>query len=171
MESLLPFHRHFGSSLATLFASRTRLERQGCHRWRQEAKCKYKVTLMDTIFDTFLTHFQDMRHFFHVFSRRCSSHAFLVYLCTFSDDFSTHFVCHVICARSDLDCTGMAQTHVLTSERPEKLQKDKAEKCSDLELHFQWVLAPFWVHIFAKIYFFEQMVVHKIECERGAPKR
>ena len=61
--------------------------------------------------------------FFHVFSRRCSSHAFLVYLCTFSDDFSTHFVCHVICARSDLDCTGMAQTHVLTFERPEKRQK------------------------------------------------
>ena len=57
----------------------------------------------------------------------------------------------------------MAQTHVLTSERPEKLQKDKAEKCSDLELHFEWILAPFWVH--------EQMVVHKSECEKGAPKR
>ena len=79
--------------------------------------------------------FKTSATFFHVFSRRCSSHAFLVYLCTFSDDVSTHFVCHVICVRSDLDCTGMAQTHVLTSERPEKLQKDTAEKCSDLEMH------------------------------------
>ena len=69
--------------------------------------------------------FKTCATFFHVFSRRCSSHAFLVYLCTFSDDFSTHFVCHVICARSDLDCTGMAQTHVLTFERPEKRQKNK----------------------------------------------
>ena len=69
--------------------------------------------------------FKTCATFFHVFSRRCSSHAFLVYLCTFSDDFSTHFVCHGICARSDLDCTGMAQTHVLTFERPEKRQKNK----------------------------------------------
>ena len=136
LESLLPFHRHFGSSLATLFASRTRLERQGCHRWRQGAKCNQPLTLLDTTFDTFSIHFQDKRHFFHVFSRRCSSHAFLVYLCTFSDDCSTHFVCHVICARSDLDCTGMAQTHVLTFERPEKLQKNRAEKYSDLKVHF-----------------------------------
>ena len=70
-------------------------------------------------FDTFKT----CATFFHVFSRRSSSHAFLVYLCTFSDDFSTNYVCHVICARSDLDCTGMAQTQVLTFERPWKLQK------------------------------------------------
>ena len=45
----------------------------------------------------------------------------------------------------------MAQTHVLTSERPEKLQKDKAEKCSDLELHFEWISAPFWVYVLTKI--------------------
>ena len=151
LESLLPFHRHFGSSLATLFASRNRLERQSCPRRRQGAKCKNKLTLLDTTFDTFSTHFQDKRHFFHVFSRRCSSHAFLVYLCTFSEDFSTHFVCHVICARSDLDCTGMAQTHVLTFERPEKLQKNRAEKYSNLKLHFEWSLALFWVQFLTKI--------------------
>ena len=136
-ESLLLFHHHFGSSLATLFASRTRLERQGCHRWRQGAKCKNKLTLLDTIFHTFLHIFKTRATFFHVFSRRCSSHAFLVYLYTFSEGFSIHFACNVICARSDLDCTGMAQTHVLTSECPKKLQKDKAERCSDLELHFE----------------------------------
>ena len=151
LESLLLFHYHFGNSLAALFASRTRLERQGCHRRRQGAKCKNKLTLLDTTFDTFSTHFQDKRHFFHVFSRRCSSHAFLVYLCTFSDDLSTNYVCHVICARSDLDCTGMAQTHVLTLDRPEKLQKDRAEKYSDLKLHFEWFLTPFWVHVLTKI--------------------
>ena len=95
--------------------------------------------------------FKTSATFFHVFSRRCSSHAFLVYLCTFSDDFSTHFVCHVICARSDLDCTGMAQTHVLTFERPEKLQKNRAEKYSDLKVHFQWILTQFWVHVLTKI--------------------
>ena len=33
----------------------------------------------------------------------------------------------------------MAQTHVLTSERPEELQKDKAEQCSALELHFELI--------------------------------
>ena len=103
----------------------------------------------------FWTHISDIfktrTTFFNVFSRRCSSHAFLVYLCTFSEDFCTRFVFHVICARSDLDCTGMAQTHVLTSERPEKLQKDKAEKCSDLELHFEWISAPFWVYVLTKI--------------------
>ena len=108
-----------------------------------------------TFWSPFLTHFSHIFKtrvtFVHVFSTRCSSHAFLVYLCTFSGDLSTHFVCHVICARSDLDCTGIAQTHVLTFERPEKLQKNIAEKYSDLKLHFEWILAPFWVHIFAKI--------------------
>ena len=151
LESLLLFHLHFGSSLAALFASRTRLERQSCPRRRQGTKCHYPLTLLETILDTCFLDFQDTRHFFHVFSRRCSSHAVLVYLCTFSNDFSTHFVCHVICARSDFDCTGMAQTHVLTSERPEKLQKDTAEKCSDLEFHFLWILGTYFCK---KSYFF-----------------
>ena len=63
----------------------------------------------------------------------------------FPEDFCTHCAFHVIWARSDFDCTGVAQTHVLTSERSEKLQKDGAEKRSDLELHFRWILTPFWV--------------------------
>ena len=123
MESLLPLIHHFGSSLAALFASRNRSERQSCPRRRQGAKCNYLLTLLETILDTFFDIFKTRPAFFHVFSRRCSSHAFLVYLCTFSEDFSTNFVCHVICVRSDLDCTRMAQTHVLTSESSEKLQK------------------------------------------------
>ena len=151
LESLLPFCRHLGSSLAALFASRTRLERQSCHRRRQGGKCKYKTTLLETILDTVFRYFQDVHHFFNVFSRRCSSHPFLVHLCTFSNDFCTHFVFHVICARSDLDCTGIAQTHVLTFERPEKLQKNRAEKYSDLKLHLSWILAPFWVLVLTKI--------------------
>ena len=173
LESLLPLDPHFWSSLATLFASRTRLERQGCHRWRQGAKCKYKTINMflDTTFDTFLTHFQDKRHFFHVFSRRCSSHAFLVYLCTFSDDFSTHFVCHVICARSDLDCTGMAQTHVLTFERPEKRQKQKQKSIAILNYMFSGFWHHFGYMFWRKSDFLKQMVVYKIVCEKGAPKR
>ena len=65
----------------------------------------------------------------------------------------------------------MAQTHVLTFERPEKLQQNRAEKYSDLKLHFKWMFAPFWVHVLTKICFFlEQMVVYKIVCEKGAPK-
>ena len=51
LESLLLFHRHFGMSLATLFASKNRLERQSCHRRRQGIKCKYKVTILETIFN------------------------------------------------------------------------------------------------------------------------
>ena len=80
--------------------------------------------------------FKMLTTFVNVFSKQCSSHAFLVYLYSFSEGFSTHFLCHVICARSDLDCTGMAQTHVLTFERPEKLQKNRADKYSDLKFIF-----------------------------------
>ena len=63
--------------------------------------------------------FKTCTFFVDVFPRRCFGHALLVYLCTFSEDFCIHFVFHVICARNDLDSTGMAQTHVLTSERSE----------------------------------------------------
>ena len=136
LESPLLFHHHFGSSLATFLHQEL--------DWSAKAATggpKGQNANIKSPFRTpFLTHFRHIfktrATFFHVFSRRCSSHAFLEYLCSFSEDLSPHFVCHVICARSDLNCTGMAQTHVLTSERPEKLQKDTAEKCSDLELHF-----------------------------------
>ena len=57
-----------------------------------------------------------------------------MYVFTFSEDFCTHFALHMICARSDWDCTGVAQTHVLTSERSEKLKKEGTEERSDLEL-------------------------------------
>ena len=76
----------------------------------------------------FWTQFSDIpktqNTFCNFFSRRCSSHVFLVSFCTFSEDFSTPFVWHVICARSDFDCTGIAQSHVMTSERSEKLQNN-----------------------------------------------
>ena len=121
LESLLLFCHHFGCSLAALFASRNRLERQSCHRRRQGAKCKYTLPFWKPFWTQISDTFKTCTNFFNVCSRRCSSHAFLVYLCTFSDDFCTHFVFHVMCARSELDCTGMAQTHFLAFERPEKL--------------------------------------------------
>ena len=136
------FHHHFGISLATLFASRTRLKRQSCHRRRQGGKCKYKVTLLKRFWKHISDIFKTRTTFFNVFSKRCSSHAFLVYLYTLSEGFSTHFLCHVICARSDLDRTGMAQTHVLPSERSEKLQKNITEKLAI----WSYILNGIWHH-------------------------
>jgi len=60
LESLLPFHRHFGSSLAALFASRNRLERQSCHRRHQGANSRISP-------HSFGDHFG---HIFLIFSRR-----------------------------------------------------------------------------------------------------
>ena len=115
--------------------------------------------------------FKTCTNLFNVFSKRCSSHAFLVYLCACSDDFCTHFVFHVICAGSDLDCTGIAQTHVLTFECPEKLQKNEQKSVAI----WNYILNGLWHHfrhMFWRISdFLEKIVVYKIECEKGAPKR
>ena len=86
--------------------------------------------------------------------------------------FSNHFLCHVICARSDLDCRGMAQPHVLNSERSEKLQQKTAEKSVAI---WSYILIGFWHHfkymLTRKYHFWEQAVVHESECEKGVPKR
>ena len=104
---------------------------------RQErANANIKSTVWRT-FGTQMSHnFKTCTTFFNIFSRRCSSHAFLVYL-TFSEDFCIPFAFHLTCAQSDLSCTGVTQTHALTPERSETLQKDGAEKRIDLKIHFQ----------------------------------
>ena len=171
-ESLLLLHYHFGNSLATLFASRTRLERQGCHRWRQEAKCKYKLTLLDTTFDTFLIHFQDKRHFLFMSFRGDVLVMLSWCICV---PFLTIFppISCALWSVPEVIWTALAwpkhMVWLLSAPRNYKKTEQKSIAI------WRYIFSGFWHHFgymfWRRSDFLEQTVVYKIECEKGAPKR
>ena len=90
--------------------------------------------------------------FFNVVPRRCFCQVFSVYLYIFWGLFHPFRVPCDLGPQLVVDCTGVAQTPVLTSIHPRNYKK-MAEKFHDLELHFEWILSPIRVHLIMQMWF------------------